>query len=166
MGTAFAPSAANLFMERFEEMYILNNINPYYRHISHYYRYIDDIFCLYNDLSSYQAFQEWLNQVHPSITFTFSRDARRVNFLDTTVFRTGRNTLAVKPFKKVIDKNSFLHFSSFHPRALRQNIPYGQFACIHRNSTFLTDYRVNASNLGNDFLDRGYPADLIQDAPQ
>lgn len=140
MGSAFMPSAANLYMERFEQTYILNDVNPFYRHISHYYHYIDYIFCVYNEPFSYQAFQECLNQVHQSIKITFSGDTRSVNFLDTMVFRTGCNTLAVKPFKKSIDKNSYLHFRSFHLRALRQNIPYGQFARIQRNSTFKDDY--------------------------
>lgn len=138
MGSAFAPSTTNLFMERFKKKYILNDLNPFCQHITHYYCFIDDIFCVYNDPPSYHLFQEWLNQVHPSIKFTFSGDSSSVNFLDTTVFRTGHNTLAVKPFKKSIDKNknSYLHFRSFHPRALRQNIPYGQFARIHRNSPY------------------------------
>lgn len=99
IGSAYAPSTANLFMDRFENLYILNEqANPFYEHISHYYRYIDDVLCLYSDPASYSAFQNWLNQLHPTIKFTFSGDTNSVNFLDTTVFRTARNTLAVQTF--------------------------------------------------------------------
>lgn len=165
MGSTYAPSAANLFMDEFESTYILNSCNnPFFEHISCYYHYISDIFCLYNDPPSYPAFQEWLNQLYPTIKFTFSGYANSVNFLDTTVFRTTRNTLVVKPFKKEIDKNSYLHFRSFHPRALHHNISYGQFSKIQRNATFGADYRRQAANMRRDFLARGYPLELVQDA--
>lgn len=97
MGSAFAPSAANLFMDHFERTHILNTSNPY-EHISNYHRYIDNIFCIYDDPSSFPAFQEWLNQLHPSIKFTFSGDSKSVNFLATTVFRTKRNTFSHEAF--------------------------------------------------------------------
>lgn len=60
MGSTFVPSAANLFMDKFESLYILNpTSNPFYKHILHYYHYIDDIFCMYNDPLSYLGFQNW-----------------------------------------------------------------------------------------------------------
>lgn len=36
-----------------------------------------------------------------------------VNFLDTVVFRTQQNTLALKPYIKPMDKNTYLHFGSY-----------------------------------------------------
>lgn len=165
MGSAFAPSTANLLMDKFEQLHILNpQSNPNFEHVSHYYRYIDNIFYVYNDPPSYPAFQNWLNQLHPTIEFTFSGDEKQVNFLDTAVFRTPHDSLALKPFKKPTDKNSYLHYRSFYPRVLRQNIPYGQFARLRRNSTFVCDYFTQSASMKKDFLDRGYPESLISDA--
>lgn len=104
MGSAYAPSAANLFMDRLENLFICNEqTNPFSKHISHYHRYIDDVFCIYSDPTSYSDFQKWINELHPTIKFTFAGDSHSVSFLDTTVFRTAQNHLAVKPFKKVTD---------------------------------------------------------------
>lgn len=58
MGSAFAPSAANLFMDSFEQHHIFDpNINPFYRHIVKYCRFIY-IFCKYADVESYDVFLE------------------------------------------------------------------------------------------------------------
>lgn len=165
MGSAFAPSAANLYMDRFEQTYILNaQFNPYYEHLSCFYRYIDNIFCVYDDPDTYPAFQVWLNQLHPAIKFTFSGDKDHVNFLDTSVFSTQCDTLAVKPYRKIIDKNSYLHYKSFHPKPLRNSIPYGQFTRIRRNSSFINDYVSQSSAMKKDFLKCSYPAQLVHDA--
>lgn len=165
MGSTFAPSSANLYMDIFEQTHILNaQSNPFYDHIFCYYRYIDDIFCIYPDSDSYPAFQSWLNQLHQTIKFTFAGDKVQVNFLDTSVFRTMRNTLAVKPFRKAIDRNSYLHYSSFHPKPLRNSIPYGQFTRLKRNSSYRKDYVTQANVMKNDFIQRGYPKSLVQDA--
>lgn len=80
------------------------------------------------------------------------------------MFRTQRDTLAVKPYKKAIDKNSYLHYKSFHPKPLHNSIPYGQFTRIRRNSSFTGDYVSQSRAMKEDFLNRGYPAQLIYDA--
>lgn len=117
MGSSFAPSAANLYMDKFEQTHILNaQSNPYYELLSGYYRYIDVIFCIQDDPDTYSALQVWLNQLYPTIKFSFLGDKDQVNFLDTFVFRTWSDTLAVKPYRKGIDKNSYLHYKSFHPK--------------------------------------------------
>lgn len=82
-------------------------------------------FCLYTDPDSVQPFVGWLNGIHPAIKFTSESSELCVNFVDSRVFITEQQTLAVKPFVKPTDKNSYLHFASYHPRHLRMNIPYG-----------------------------------------
>lgn len=111
MGSAFAPNAANLFMNMFEQQFILSPANnPYHAHIFKYYRFIDDIFCIYKDIHSFTNFLEWINNLHPTIKFTATTNKLTVNYLDTTVFRTLDNKLAISPFKKEVDKNTYLHF--------------------------------------------------------
>lgn len=44
MGSAIAPSIANLFMGALKRDFILNSdINPYMGRVKHYYRYINDL---------------------------------------------------------------------------------------------------------------------------
>lgn len=71
MGSSFAPSIANLFMAQLEEKFILNETqNPFFPSVLLFRRYVDDCFCVYNDLATLKQFLDWLNQVHPTIYFT------------------------------------------------------------------------------------------------
>lgn len=123
-----------------------------------------DVFCVYEDPETYTTFSNWLNQLHPTIKFTFFGNKHQVNFLDTTDFKTPQGTLALKPYKKTIDKNTYLHYRSCHPRALWQSIPYGQFARLRRNSTLASDFKAHSLNMQRDFCRWGYPSDLVRDA--
>lgn len=60
---------------------------------------------------------------HPSITFTMEGNQNETHFLDTIIYRDGHNKLAVKPYIKPTDRNSYLHFGSFHKHQLKTNIP-------------------------------------------
>lgn len=128
MGSTFASSAANLYMSRFEQQYILNlTVNPFLRHILKFYHFIDNIFCIYTDPLSFDTFSNWLNELHPTIKFTTSGNKQQVNYLDTWVYRTQQNTVAVGPYKKETVKNTYLHYWSLYEKTLRHNILYGQF---------------------------------------
>lgn len=64
MGTIFAPSYANLFMQSWEEDYLYSDQNPYSsRHLLLYRRYIDDCFITWNDTRELFAnFMDFINQ--------------------------------------------------------------------------------------------------------
>lgn len=81
MGSVFAPSAAILFMNHFEQHFILNpNVNPFFQHIEKFYHFIDDVFCIYSDPESIDNFLNWLNTLHSSIKFTISGNTQYVNY--------------------------------------------------------------------------------------
>lgn len=86
MGSVCAPSIANLFMQHFEETYILANANPFCDNIIFFKRYIDDVFLLFNDSSKIQSFVAWLNQLHTSNKSVWKFDAVSLNFLGTLVY--------------------------------------------------------------------------------
>lgn len=148
-----------------EECFILHpEQNPFYSKIFLFFRYIDDCFCVFNDPTSLNQFLDWLNQVHPSIFFTYEGSISQVHFLDTIVFRDSNNMLAVKPYNKPTDRNNYLHFGSFHSRNLRCNIPYGQFLQLRRNATNETDYRKHATRMHLQFKECGYPTGIVDAA--
>lgn len=108
-------------------------------------------------------FLDWLNSLHETISFTMEGIAQSVNFLDTTVFCNSENRLNVKPFVKLTDRNTYLHYRSFHTRQLRNNIPYRQFLCIKCNATNQKDFLTHSKRLGRQFLVRGHPFDIVVD---
>lgn len=165
MGSLFAPSMANLFIAHLEEEWILNkDHNHFFKSINIFVCYIDDCFCVFEDPEAVDDFVLWLNGIHDKINFTHEGDKFKVNFLDTTVYRTDSNQLAVRPFIKPTDKNTYLHFKSYHTRHLRNNIPYGQFLLMKRNSTEDRDIIQQAHRLRQQFLQRVYPSGIICDA--
>lgn len=44
-----------------------------------------------------------------------------------------------------------------------ENIPYGQFLRIKRNSTDIKHYRQHSSRLAQQFIDRSYPYGIVQE---
>lgn len=75
-----------------------------------------------------------------------------------------QGTLATQTFRKTIDQNSYLHYESFHPVHLQQNLPFGQFLRIRRNSTDSRDYQRDCRILRNQLENRGYLEDIIRRA--
>lgn len=78
---------------------------------------------IYNDSGHVLQFMDWINNVDPALKFFHQLDTKYVNFFDTTVYVTLEQTLAVKVYHKPMDRNSLLHFKSFHPHSLMNNLP-------------------------------------------
>lgn len=128
MGSACAPSIANIFMERLEIECVYNQeFNPYHGNTVLRKRLIDDIFVILKGIDDLDGFVNWLNSIHPSIKFVGSFSKEQINFLDTYVYRDFHNKLAFKTYRKPSDKNALLHYSSCHSRELVRNLPLGQF---------------------------------------
>lgn len=71
MGAKFAPSYANLFMEKWEEEYLFLENNPFSEHIITYKRYIDDCIILWRGSEAlFLEFITYINTNHMNINFT------------------------------------------------------------------------------------------------
>ena len=82
MGTKMVPNFANLYMAYIEKEYIFK----YPTHPCCYRRYIDDIFKLWTSTPRHlKDFESYLNQIHPTVKFTFETLVKQVNYLDVQV---------------------------------------------------------------------------------
>lgn len=145
MGSSMALSIANLFMGLLKEEYILNsNNNLYHKYNMHYLQYIDDLIFVLDDASVIGPFCDWINGIHPSISFSCQSHPNCIPFLDTVVYHE-LNKLSVRLYKKGTDCNSYLNYRSFHPQSLRANIPFAQFLRLKRNFTKQSDSKESAS---------------------
>lgn len=72
--------------------------------------------------------------------------------------------MAVKPYKKPLDRNTYLNFDSFHLAYIRRNLPLGQFLRLKRTSTQQQDYTQECRILIQQLQQRGYPDSIIQRA--
>lgn len=82
MGTRFAPSFANLYMGRFEKIFIYEN-HPWLSNIVTYKRYIDDLLIIWNGTSEeITSFTKHLNDNKWGLNFTSNHSTTKIEILD------------------------------------------------------------------------------------
>lgn len=83
-------------------------------------------------------------------------DWDQIPFLHVIIYRTSDDTITVRPYRKPMDCNTYLHFKSFYPGHLCSNLPYRQFFWIKRNSTDAADFRKGREILCQQLILKGY----------
>ena len=158
MGTKLAPNYANLFMGQLE----LDLIDSYPVKPTVWYRFIDDIFCVFpGTTEETQNFIDHLNRQHKTIKFTAEISNLRINFLDTTIIRNNDGSLSTTLYRKPTDTFQYLHFKSYHPLHQKRSIPYSQFVRVRRICSLKKDFFVNTDLMIRHFITRGYPMKLL-----
>jgi len=80
MGSPLAPVPANLFMGDHERIWLQQYGGPA---IYFYRRYVDDTFCLFNNVKDALEFFHYINEKHPNIRFTMATEVNhKLPFLD------------------------------------------------------------------------------------
>ena len=121
MGSPLSPLLAEIFMNFFEQT-ILSSNNPYFRHIVFWYRYVDDILCLWNGTDRLlNSFLSWLNLQYSTIDFTLEKeDNKSINFLDITITRID-STLDFSIYRKPTYTDAIIPNSSNHPHNIKMS---------------------------------------------
>ena len=130
MGNPLSPVLSNIYMEFFEKN-LLTKIK--YNSIV-WYRYIDDILCLWPENENLNEFLDKLNNLANTIKFTVEIEKQKsLSFLDVLIYRETNNIFKFDVYRKPTSNNSFIHFYSGHS----DNIKYSVFI-----SMFLRALRV------------------------
>ena len=87
MGTTCAPSYANIFMGKFENI-------PKYSQQNAPLRYIDDLFFIWKGTEEeLKRFFQEINQVHRTIKFDYTYSNKEINFLDQIIYKNRKGKL-------------------------------------------------------------------------
>ena len=87
MGTKFAPTFANLFMDSVEQEFLAKCT----RKPQTWKRYIDDIFMIWtHGREELKNFITHLNSHHPNLTFTWEAHEQQIDFLDAHIHKGKR----------------------------------------------------------------------------
>ena len=87
MGSPLGPTLANIFMCHLENIYLQNCPNEFKPVM--YKRYVDDTFALFTNKSQAEQFFNYINSIHPNISFTAEHeDDNKLSFLDVLISRT------------------------------------------------------------------------------
>ena len=123
MGTKAAPPYANLFMGRHEETIRETFIWA----ILFWKRFIDDIFLIFiGTTKQLQSMKDFMNNLHPTIKFTFEHSTQEISFLDMKIHIGTDHKLSTTLYRKPTDCAALLHFHSNHSLKCKESIVFSQ----------------------------------------
>ncbi|KAM4034697.1 uncharacterized protein ACNLHF_021376 [Anomaloglossus baeobatrachus] len=117
------------------------------------------------DRASCEGFIAQLNENPWHIRLSSNISTTSIDFLDLKI-TSENDRITTSLFRKQTATNSVLHYTSFHPKHVRDGIPKGQFLRVRRNCTSVTTFRSEAQDLTTRFLKRGYPRKVVSRAFQ
>ncbi|CAJ0965043.1 unnamed protein product [Ranitomeya imitator] len=160
MGSNVAPPYANAYMAHYEDTSIYTH-ELFHNHVLTWKRYIDDVFCIWRgNVASLQTI--FLKTTLRGLDFTVTHDLYQISFLDTFVKKDINGNLTIDLYSKPTDRNSLLHFDSFHPLNMKKSIPKSQLNRVTRivSDPDLKDHRL--SEMKSKFCERGYPPRILE----
>ena len=166
MGTKFAPSYANLVLAYLEEKMYDDLHSSHNEELStfiknNYFRYLDDIFILWDNRYNLSEFNDILNKLHPNFKFKMESNTIEIPFLDIKV-KLNNGCITTDIFYKPTDSHQYLNFKSSHPRHTKHNIPFSQAI---RLCTIIDDpdiKEIKLNDMKSFFVKCGYPKTLVE----
>lgn len=143
MGNPLSPLLSNFYMEFFESK-ILKNILP--ANVV-WYRYVDDIFCIWPENKNLDNFLILLNNLVPSIKFTIEIEQNfSLPFLDVIVHRQSNN-FKFSIYRKPTNVCSYVHYYSAHHDKVKRSV---------FSSMFLRALRICSPEFMDDEINKIY----------
>ena len=103
MGTICAPAYTNIFMAKFEEKHIYQYIHG---RALLFLGYIDDKFMIWNE--ELTLFIDELNKKHKTIKSDHKISTKRIEFLDTMVYKDQHHKIQTTVFRKPTDQQTYM----------------------------------------------------------
>ena len=159
MGSPLGPSLANAFLCFYEVQWLNNcpnDIKPVF-----YRRYVDDIFCLFEDSRKCERFLNYMNSCHRSINFTLETENNNtLSFLDCLVTRS-ENEFGTSVYRKSSFSGVYTHFLSFLPSIYKTNIIMGLIHRCYKLCSSMGNFHLEIQKLKEIFQKNGYPRSLF-----
>ena len=158
MGTKAAPPYVNLFMGRQEETIRETFIWA----IPSWKRFIDDIFLIFlGTTNQLRTLQDFMNDLHPTIKYTFQHSTQEISFLDMKIQIGEKRKLSTTLFREPTDCAALLHFHSNHSLKCKESIVFSQ--ALRYNLLIADDHLLQKEldYLPISLLARKYSLDII-----
>ena len=174
MGSSLSPVLANIYMEFFETE-LLKDI-PVDMRPTLWLRYVDDVFCCFKDMSKFHAFLDRLNNIRPSIQFTYELSRveslaeglpnfpanvmESLPFLELNVMRLHNGSFTFSIYRKPCHAGNYIHAYSYQPLAQKTTVVRSLYLRAYRfcDTQFLTD---EENIIQQSFLKLGYNSKFI-----
>lgn len=140
MGTNAAVAFANIYMFMLEYPLLLK-----YRHgILLYKRFLDDIFAVFSDAQTFNAFRAELDAQRPRIKLTWAPSPTEVEFLDLVLLKAERfhstNRLDIRIHQKMMNTYLYIPARSFHTKKQLRNFIINELQRYIRNCSAFDDF--------------------------
>ena len=157
MGSPLGPLLADVFLGKIES----TKLNGFIDKCTIYKRYVDDIFCVIEEQVNPDEILNFVNSVHSNLQFTCETENKReISFLDVKITRLSNGCHQREIFRKSTSTNQYIHFDSFVPRHLKQNL----IRCLVNHARVIcTPDRIQneLSIIKQIFMQNGYPENLV-----
>ena len=164
-----APSYADLVMGYLEITLYYNLQKELGNEVAHFFwtfyrRYLDDGQIMWDTrLCDFKQVLGMMNMLHPSIEFTSDCDESKLVYLNVTILKID-NSFKTEIFNKETDSDTYLPFTSSHPRSCKEGIPF----TLARSVRALTDdddtVRIKLEQLRERLERCGYPQGMVATA--
>ena len=175
MGTKFAPPYANLSVGFLEETVLFPvELLKYFSHENYkvikelFKRYMDDGFLPWHSALDFDALENVLNNLHPTLKFTvesgkFDKFSKTlvINFLDITVLLHETGYIETDIFYKETNTLNYLNYNSHHPNHIKCNIPFSLAKYILVFESDEQKVALRLKELRKCFLNCSYPESCV-----
>ena len=108
-------------------------------------RFIDDIFLIFiGTTKQLQSMKDFMNNLHPTIKFTFEHSTQEISFLDMKIHIRTDHKLSTTLYRKPTDCAALLHFHSNHSLKCKESPVFSQ-ALRYNLTTKRTWFSYNIS---------------------
>ena len=155
MGQPCAPTLANIFMGHHEDIWLKNC--PIEFKPTHYYRYVDDTFMVFNYRHQIEPFLNYVNSKHPNIHFTKEIEVdNALPFLDINI-KKKNNKFETSIYRKPTFTGLGSSFFSSDPYIYKINaIKTLIYRAFHISSSYI-NFNNEIEFLKTFFQNNGYP---------
>ncbi len=166
MGLKSSPSLCCLVVNK-----LVHRIMSMDENIISFHIYMDDSLLTWKgSMKELEEFIMKINELHPSLNFTFTASRDEIQFLDLVIYKGMRfrtmNILDVRCFTKPTETWCYLDRNSCHSPAVFRGFIKGELIRYARNSNNLDSYEEKKSIFTQKLLSRGYNREEINKAAE
>ena len=159
MGSPLAPVLANLFLGHHENLWLKNYQGPsnlFYR------RYVDDVFCAFDNENDAKLFFDFINSQHPNIKFTIEKETNKVlAFLDVCIDNNDPSCLNTSIYRKKTFTGLLTNFFSFTSFPYKVGLIRTLVDRAYKINTTLLSFNNDVKKLTHIFKKNQFPEYLI-----
>ena len=159
MGSPLAPVLANLFLGHHENIWLKNYQGPsnlFYR------RYVDDVFCVFENDNDAELFFDFINSQHPTIKFTIEKETNKVlAFLDVCIDNNDPSCLKTSTYRKKTFTGLLTNFFSFTSFSYKVGLIRTLVDRAYKINNSLLSFNNDVKKLTHNFKKNQFPEYLI-----